>query len=431
MERYKEHIKHVRFIQFVLLISCAIISMIAFFGGTDEQKAYKDLINLKNYFFDTIDSDWYFKYVRREINNSKKNVTQDGQSSRNFIFQNENDDWSTSITENEDNRDYSLYFHIESFNLSDLSSLWNDYKKSDTIQYISTPDTLYDYDIQKNSFEIVKWKNKAASGNKTSSFKLIKNCGDIVILKYLVPFADENYATFCGFNEDKLKDRNITLNEILNSETFGREDIKFILRNTIVAIYEYKSLNYSPLDKLIQDSQSNWKNLSFNENFPELTLLLEKQLNKSITTAIDIMKKIVSESGDSVDLFGTKIKPRLIREWGGLAVIIIQLVFLLHFKQLVELSRAIDPKDRHSPVVPWIGLYDNLVSKCVFLFVITVIPAATICGVIINNLIIDQENLTVYDTGWLFFLISLILTLFTLRSYIAWKKTSNNDDAVK
>ena len=151
-----------------------------------------------------------------------------------------------------------------------------------------------------------------------------------------------------------------------------------------------------------------WERGSFEEVFPELFALTEGLDSLDIPEAQNLLENLRQwlSPQERVEVAGMKLPPDLIKNWGTLLILAIQVYFLLHLQAFARIRRKADADFEY----PWIGLYPSLLAKCAFLMSTVIGPIAIVYVLI---------SLSSGDLDVVVVVASVCVTIFAL-STLAW-----------
>lgn len=158
---------------------------------------------------------------------------------------------------------------------------------------------------------------------------------------------------------------------------------------------------------------------SFDISFPNLSKMdISSFDDLNLKDVRAILDKQLKENIQTIELMGIKLPTTAISLWGIIALIMMQLYFLLHLKEFV---RIVD-KSKSNFDLPWIGLYNNKLSRFLIFISVIILP---IVVVFISYL--WQNNVDLGDLLFIvsisFLLISFIISVVTYKLFtILWKQ---------
>lgn len=115
-----------------------------------------------------------------------------------------------------------------------------------------------------------------------------------------------------------------------------------------------------------------WVSGDFSSTFSEIDNIAGKNLDSlSIEKLINILKSELKRSGDSIQILGIKLQSETISIWGMIALIGLQLYFILHFRVLFSIGLTLDDEK-----FPWIGLFTDQSSRYIFIATASLLPAS-------------------------------------------------------
>jgi hypothetical protein len=149
----------------------------------------------------------------------------------------------------------------------------------------------------------------------------------------------------------------------------------------------------------------------FEDSFPDLAELARLYQDLPFSTVNDILKGEAERNDERFVLFGTTIPASELSRWGTLAVLALQVYFLLH---LAEFNRRLGTVEGRLNY-PWIGCYDSIWARVTTIATGIAFPLVVVCLLVIAAPVDDAHR------AWLMPLciaLSLILATLSLIKYV-------------
>ena len=154
-------------------------------------------------------------------------------------------------------------------------------------------------------------------------------------------------------------------------------------------------------------SGMDWHHGEFKNTFSEIDSITGNNLDEiSLNNLIEVLKGELRRSGDSIEIFGIKIPTEAISTWGIIALVGLQLYFILHFNSLASNISKEDAEIKF----PWIGMFGDIFSRAAFFASTVVLPSVVVAY---NVLIVNGYSK--YFTLILVFSLSIITAKSILR----------------
>ncbi len=430
-ESIVEHAKHLRSVQFSLLIVCVVLLLISsLLRSSYIHEAYKDLSNIKKIVEEYYqnDSPWILNYekslLRHSINSYLKNQTS-ALAINSFpegirINSMGNQVWGVNLLYGDDN--WVINVDVEDSEIS------NAIKEEQTLKrFIEYWNFLY----QARYIYLPKIGSKAAIYNpKSDRYEIHEietldrvETDDYTYSLSLVDVHDEKWIERClpkrvfgKWYEDinKLEEDNldyvlcpspITLVE----ESYPKSEFPLIM---IIAASAEK-IEFNSLERIIEISgMTDWKVRPFSLSFRELFEVASSYSDIPLSKINTILEGERNRTGEGVRIFGVHVASSVAREWGAGVIISIQLYFLIH---LVSFPISSTTKNDF----PWAGLYNNQLSKVVFFITAILLPPITILILMYSTWFLGKDNQIFWIISPIINLISFLLSFYI---YKTWSK---------
>ena len=111
---------------------------------------------------------------------------------------------------------------------------------------------------------------------------------------------------------------------------------------------------------------------TFKRRFPQITSWVKDRTDRSISVLLEDIAIDIEQSGKNFEVLGVKIPNSLIAKLGVVVLISIQIYFVLHIRMFINIPLTKDDM----PTFPWIGIYSDKSSMCIFIISTVVVPLA-------------------------------------------------------
>ena len=135
-----------------------------------------------------------------------------------------------------------------------------------------------------------------------------------------------------------------------------------------------------------------WKNASFEEAFPDLSLSAKGLEVLDLDRIRQILSDDATKGSQVLEAFGIKFPAEQISTWGVLIVLSVQLYLLAY---LIEFAGRIKDDDAGWDV-PWIGTNDTALGKLIFFITLVVMPCVALA--VLGHFSIAHSLLQGHDT---------------------------------
>jgi len=142
------------------------------------------------------------------------------------------------------------------------------------------------------------------------------------------------------------------------------------LRPIIFYPKEVVEFNWSPQERIIQYTETDWKPGEFKETFPELNSLTENLQSLKLSEVGKLLERDKKRAAESFEIFGAKIPSEIIGIWGVIILLCIQLYFTLHMRDFLEKVN----KSKETVNYPWIALYSGFLPKVITVISVSLLP---------------------------------------------------------
>jgi len=144
---------------------------------------------------------------------------------------------------------------------------------------------------------------------------------------------------------------------------------------------------------------------SFNRAFPELVSITKYSRDMSISALFPMLGDEAKRTRRNTTIIGIELPQKAVRQLGIAILVSVLVYYILHFQYFLSLL------DSNKVVsAPWIGLYNNKLSKIVFIATLCLLPITTV-------LTLNYNMLTDTDSSLFEIILTVLATiLLTLQS---------------
>jgi len=397
MEHIVDFVKHLRLLHFSLVSICIIFLLTA---GIKKpyitENAYKQATEIRSFskdFYTQVDKAPYPSITNQIVTQYKKYP---------FYFSDEKNTFSVykspAVIRYEDMKTY----YPESYNSYKVGSGMRSWESFD-----ESPESIIG---NLNKFKAT-WDDLQSIKNVF----VISNI-DIENIEYTVREID-NIKIIKGKPPEKtidLGDNNIEL--IKNKDKSGWE-IKYRfekhINNPFLSIsipVKLKLITSDYQKQIVKKLDLNWPSGKFEESFSDLSFSSKGKESLTLRQLENQLQKEASGNEQEVQLFGASVPLSLIRVWGPLFLLILQVYLMLHIQNF---TRNIN-NTQEAFKVPWVVMYRDVGSRLVSLISIAILP--TISGLVVatgdSNSIVNMPEKNIY---WLSLFLQLIVGIYSYK----------------
>lgn len=178
--------------------------------------------------------------------------------------------------------------------------------------------------------------------------------------------------------------------------------------------------------QIVKKLNLNWPSGKFEESFSDLSFSSKGKESLTLRQLENQLQKEASGNEQEVQLFGASVPLSLIRVWGPLFLLILQVYFMLHIQNFARNIK----NTQEAFKVPWVVMYRDVGSRLVSFVSIAVLP--TISGLVVatgnSNSIINMPEKNIY---WLSLLLQLIVGIYSYKLIHFYLINNANDTANK
>jgi hypothetical protein len=434
---FKDHVEHLRTIQFTLLLVCVAVVFLSFSDReVDSKKAYSDIKEIKSFVLGNfVSPNWLHDYKKGiEASKGVKPINPSsivlGVPDQPFKL-----NGGGGFNQFADiDLDHEKTRHL--FTLENFKKQWNSlFGLRGRLQISSLKDNVAVFDKELDHYKLIPWRNATKQDKKLPRPRKYKPLYSLNV----VDADSKNWLEKCqmkvNWNSpswfDGLEKLRGAGNKVLcmtfpygSYENNGLTDTtekqrNFLEKHLLIFPVDVEDIPYDPLGYFISESGFDWPNRPFEMAFKELDSITKKYKETHIGIIEEILAEEYARDGDRVQserkiqVFGADLPAATAREWGGLIIAIIQLYFLLHFRALYHFVRKNSDCTSYIPIA-WIGLYKDKAAHYVFLFVSSLLPFISVILLLGKTIYLDNYNMYILSLGLLSLTCSFIISYYTL-----------------